>query len=64
VKKKLTRNVYTSDEAARIANCSLREIKTALEHGRLMTAKSSGKILKSSLEKFIAERRQKNKLKG
>ena len=62
-KRKLTRNVYNVDEAARIVDCSLREIKTALEHGHLMTAKSSGKILKSSLEKFLAER-QKNKLKG
>jgi hypothetical protein len=62
-KKKLTRNVYTVDEAARIVDCSLREIRTALENGRLMTAKSSGKILKSSLEKFIAERHQ-NKLKA
>jgi predicted GIY-YIG superfamily endonuclease len=59
-KKKLTRNVYTSDEASRIAKCSLREIKAALEHGRLSTAKNSDKILKSSLEKFIAERQRRS----
>lgn len=56
---RLSRNLYTSSEAARIVKCSVSEIKAALDHGHLQTAKNSDKILKSSLEKFIQEMREK-----
>jgi predicted GIY-YIG superfamily endonuclease len=58
---KLTRNMYTISEASRIVRCSVREIKMALESGKLLKAKNSDKIIKSSLERYIAERKQQNK---
>jgi predicted GIY-YIG superfamily endonuclease len=56
---KLKSNVYTNSEAARAAKCSVRDIEIALETGQLYKNQKWGKILKSSLERFIAERKQK-----
>jgi predicted GIY-YIG superfamily endonuclease len=54
---KLKRNVYTVSESARLVRCSMAEIRAALDSGKLVRAKNSDKILKSSLEKFSAEKR-------
>lgn len=62
-RSKLLRNVYTSSEAARAAKCTVQDIEEALTAGDLAMS-VGGKILKSSLEKFIIERREKSAQKA
>lgn len=60
---RLSRNLYTNSEAARAARCTVAEIEAAIQRDELSLAKNSNKILKSSLEKFIADRREKKSQK-
>jgi hypothetical protein len=57
LKEKMKKNIYTVDEAAKLAGCGIKQIWQALEDGHLITSKSGSGILKSSLEKFIIEQR-------
>ncbi len=54
----LDKNLYTKSEAAKIAKCNISEIEIALENGELVASKSGEKILKSSLEKFVQDRKK------
>ena len=54
----LDKNLYTKSEAAKIAKCSISEIENALENGELTASKNGEKVLKSSLEKFIQDRKK------
>jgi hypothetical protein len=55
---RLTKNLYTKTEAARTAKCRVEDIESALKTGTLVASKNGEKVLKSSLEKFIVERKK------
>lgn len=55
---KLSKNLYTKNEVAKIMNCDVFEIEKALQNGVLLTSGNGEKVLKSSLKRFIVKRKQ------